>query len=188
MMYSFKGSMAIAPTTAPAITQPIWQTSLPHAKLDLRLGVSPGLSNQLATHFILISGNLVYSLVIPKDEEEPHLVKMMELKESITSSHVVGFEKAFIQWDGIASHLSFTWGDREIGSVDPWLPDSCVESISDGYPVTRNSSLRPRFDEETGRIVQVSESRQTIQVIDTALIYMSRSDATHRPKNRRAPR
>lgn len=181
-MYSFDGSEAIAPTTAPAITQPIWKTSLSFANAGLHLGVSPGLSNQLATHLILISGNLIYSIVMPKDEEEPHLVKMMELDEPITSSHVVGFEKAFVLWDGVASHLSFSWGDREIGSVDPWLPDSCVEAISNGYPVVRNLSLRPQFDEETGRIVQASD------VIDTALIYTPCGDVTHCPKNRRFPR
>lgn len=186
MIYSFDRSEAIAPTTAPAITQPIWKTSLPSPNARLHRGVSPGLSNHLATHFLLISGTLIYSLVVPKNDEEPHFVKMTELDEPITTSHVIGFEKAFVHWDGVASHLSFSWGDREIGSINPWLPDSCVEAISDGYPVARNPSLRPQFDEETGRIVHAS--RDTVHVVDTALIYMPCADATHHPKQRRFPR
>lgn len=103
---------------------------------------------------------------------QPHFVKMMDLDEPITTSHGIGFERTFVHWDGVASHLSFSWGNREIGNVDSWLPDSCVEAVSDGHPVMRNPSLRPQFDEETGRIVHAS--RDTVQVVDAALIYMPR--------------
>lgn len=174
MIYSFvtvDGVDTIAPTTAPEITRPIW--SMPLSQVGKRhSSLSPAVHHRLATHFILTAGNIISNLVIPTNEDQsPYLIEVTELSRGRPPTCVIGVEKAFIQHrDNSISRLSFTWDDFNPGSTKPWSMRSCVH-VSREYPTSYDSIRPPRFDEETGCIVQ--NSRDGIWVIDTALIYTS---------------
>jgi hypothetical protein len=174
MIYSFviiEGVEATAPAIHPAPTQPLW--SIPLAGTHTESGsLSQGLSNGRGTHFILTTMDRILNVIVPNSEvQPPRLIEMMEYHRQERSTSVVGFEKAFIQHrDDSISRLSFSWDDREDGSVNPWLGGSCAHVMSKDYPTTHHGAYPPRFDEGTGRIVQ--NLNDGLWVIDTALLYL----------------
>lgn len=149
------------------IAQPLWSLPLAEARTD-----RGGLSQGLFTPFVLTTRHRVIGLVIPhRRDQEPHLIQMMELdRHAEVPTCVGGFEKAFIQHtDRSVSRLSFSWDGREVGGVDPWLMGTCTRAVSRNYPPTFNGARLPKFDEETGRLVQ--DSAHGIWVGDTSLAY-----------------
>lgn len=172
MIYSFvtvDGVDTIAPTTVPEITHPIWSMSLSQAG-KRHSSLSRAIPHRLATHFILTAGNMISNLVIPTNEDQsPYLIEMTELSKGHTPTCVIGVEKAFVQHrDNSVSRLSFMWDDLNPGSTSPWSMRSCVRTVSREYPTSYDSIRPPKFDEETGCIVQ--NSRDGVWVLDTALI------------------
>lgn len=157
-------------------TSPLWSLPLAGTRID-RGTLSQGLTDEFATHFILAGMNRILNVVVPNSEDQPpRLIEMMEFNRQGLTTSVIGFEKAFIQhvnqWGsrlGSVSRLSFAWGGRELRSIDPWPAGSCVCVFSKDYPTTCNGARLPKFDEESGRIVQ--DSMEGIRILDTALIY-----------------
>jgi hypothetical protein len=168
-------------TTAPnsntlETTLPLWSSPLAGLGTD-RGTLSLGLTNEHVTHFTLTAMDRILNVIVPNRDDQPRLIKMMEFDRQAISTSVVGFEKAFIQHqDRSVSRLSFAWDEREVGSIDPWLQSSCVCVVSKDYPTICDGARLPKFDEESGRIVQ--DSMEGIQIFDTALLYWADSNST----------
>jgi hypothetical protein len=168
-------------TTAPdlntlEITLPLWSSPLAGVRTD-RGALSVGLTNEHVTHFTLTAMDQILHIIVPNSDDQPRLIKMMDFDRQAIPTYVVGFGKAFFQHrDRSVSRLSFAWDEREIGSIDPWLPSSCVCVVSKDYPTTCNGARLPKFDEESGRIVQ--DSMEGIQIFDTALLYWADPNST----------
>jgi hypothetical protein len=171
MIYNFvivEGVDPNPPADTPQITQPLWSLPVVGARTD-RGALSQGLYNDLATHFILTTNHEILHLVVfNREGQAPHLIKMMEFDRPKAATSAIGFEKAFIQHERqTASRLSFSWDFREAESTDTQAPCSCVCAISQDYPTTSDGARLPKFDEETGRIIQ--DSLDGVWVVDTAL-------------------
>jgi hypothetical protein len=171
MVYSFaivQRMDSAPPTYTSEITQPLWSLPLIDTRTN-RGNLSQGLSNALTTHFFLATKDAILSLVVPiSNNQPPRLIKMTELDRPRGATSVIGFGKAFLQYpDKTVSRMSFAWGTREVGSIEPWPPGSSIRAISYDYPTTCDGARLPKFDEETGRIVQ--DSWDGVWVIDSTL-------------------
>jgi hypothetical protein len=156
------------PATTPEITQPLWSLPIVDARTDCG-ALSQRLYNEVATQFILTTDHKIINLFVPNNEDKaPHFIEMMEFNCPEAATFAIGFEKTFVQHLGhTILRLSFAWGTREVGSVNTGVLSSCVCSISLDYPTTCNGAQLPKFDKETGRIIQ--DSMNGVRVIDTAL-------------------
>jgi hypothetical protein len=92
----------------------------------------------------------------------------MKLDHPLGATSAIGFEKAFVHYPNkTISRLNFIWNSPNVGVFDLWPPGSCISAQSQDHPTTCNGARLPKFDEETGRIVQ--DSRDGVWVIDTTL-------------------
>jgi hypothetical protein len=167
------GAEITPPTMAPHITEPLWKLPLAGTR-TLHGGLSQGLSNGVATYFI-VKAEALFEVAIPHDERQvPSVRQLTVLEQPKDLTYAIGFEKAFIQHsDRSITRLSYSWGTRE-GDKDECHVSSCIPVISGDYPTTPNGARLPKLDEETGRIVQ--DFREGILVIDTAILYMKKEN------------
>lgn len=155
----------VSPAMNQLATEPLWKLSFDGSKIH-HGALSDGLSDTLATYFIVTTDNNMFTLAIPHSNNgPPRLSILTSFDEPEPLKFVPGFEKAFAQNDqGQVTRLSYSW-NREAGNAhaSPVTLSTCV--VSRGYPCDRPQ--RPMLDEEVGRIIQGLDGK--ILIVDTAL-------------------
>jgi hypothetical protein len=98
MIYSFVsvgGVEVTAPTVAPHVTEPLWKLPFAGTRTD-RGALSEGLSNEIATYFVVKAKN-IHGLIVPHNRHQvPHFRQLMEFDSPKDPTCAIGFEKAFM--------------------------------------------------------------------------------------------
>ena len=169
MIYSFdtvEGMDTTAPTLTSDVTEPLWKMPFPEARTN-RGGLSEGISDEIASYFV-VKAKTLYNLLIPHDDDQaPRFREFVRFERTAMSTCAIGFQKAFLQHsDRSITRLSFSGKVPQSEDVVACL-SSHVVAFRD-YPTVPGFPL-PKLDEETGRIVQ--NLKNGVIIIDTASLY-----------------
>lgn len=156
-----------APRFIEPFTEPLWKLPFDGSRI-YHGALSDGLSDGVATYFIVSTGDHICRLAIAHESSEaPRLATLMSFDTtSVFLPHLdVGFGKAFIQHKKGVARLGYSW-NREIGDVDASTSSLQTSVVLPDYPTKYLDTRLAVFDEETGRIVQEAG---VIIIVDTAL-------------------
>ena len=170
MIYSFKtveGMDTTAPTLTSDVTEPLWKIPFPEARTN-RSGLSEGISDEIASYFV-VKAKTLYNLLIPHDDDQsPRFREFARFECTAMSTGAIGFQKAFFQHSDLSiTRLSFSGKPQDPEDIVA-CRSSHIVTFRD-YPTVPGGILLPKLDEETGRIVQ--ELKNGVIIIDTASLY-----------------
>lgn len=169
-VYTFttiEGVEVATPIDVPRITQPVWKMPF-DGEAVMNGGMSDGVSDEHATHFIISTNRQIYNLAIPHTDDAPRLSVLMDFDRPDILMMSLGFERAFSQHlGGQLTRLDCSWNRGVNFEVIPTNSTVCV--FSEDKFATYNGPHPLELDEETGRVVQ--SSRNSIIIFDTAVLY-----------------
>jgi len=119
-------------------------------------GVSRPLISIHAICFVVCSQESVYSLEIFHETGCPQFSLLALFQNEDETIFGGGFEKIFVQRSRSVATISLDWNLE---------PSAKIVSVNHTFP-TKRKMYAPIFDEESGRILQITDS--TVAVVDTA--------------------
>lgn len=151
---------------APHITEPLWKIPF-NGDMIARGALTAGISDALATHFIVCTDTQIHHLTIPHlSNEAPRLSVLANLDKPYPQMMAIGFEKALIHYRQNQG-IRLSWGH----GVDTPVcrPDLATYASLEKDGPSFSPSFVPSLDEETGCTVQ--EWQHQIMVVDSTLLY-----------------